>query len=118
MFRYNRKEGKKFNGIINFIQNKSKEELELTASSVETQFYSPINVLSPDYFNYFHSKDFENSWICFVDHKIIPNSYEIKSYPYNANDQHPKSWVIEVSNDEESWFIVDDCSYLLSYSKI
>lgn len=110
-------EGEKFNGIINFIKKKTKNKIVFSASSEEMCFYGPDNVSESSNYSYFHSKDLQNSWICidFVDNQIIPTSYEIKTYPYAANDQHPKSWVIEVSNDNSSWFIVDEinnCSYL------
>lgn len=86
-------------------------------SSVESQPFGPENILSNNTWSYFHSKNLQNSWICidFKDNQIIPDSYEIKTYPCSANDQHPKSWVIEVSNDNSSWFVIDEiknCSYL------
>lgn len=111
-------EGKQFNGIVKYLQSKSSDEIDFSASSVEANHYSPKNVALFDYtWNYFHSKDLENSWICldFKNHFVIPKAYEIKSYPYAQFDQHPKSWVIEVSNDYSSWSIIDEeknCSYL------
>lgn len=41
--------------------------------------------------------------------------YIIKSYPNGASTNHPKSWVIEGSNDDKQWEVVDeekDCPYL------
>ena len=109
---------KKFEGIVRYLRYELKESVDFTSSSVEANYYSPKNVaLYDNLYQYFHSKDIENSWICldFKDHRISPSSYQIKSYPYNQNDQHPKSWVIEVSNDSENWYVVDEnvnCSYL------
>lgn len=70
-----------------------------------------------DDWKYFHSQYNQNNWICidFKENQIIPNSYEIKSYPFGINEQHPKSWVIEASNNKISWFVVDeikDCNCL------
>lgn len=43
-----------------------------------------------------------NSWIKldFKRHKIIPTDYTIRSFFRDKNGNHPKSWVIEVSNDD------------------
>lgn len=117
-----KEEGQNFQGVINHLQKVSNGKIDnlmnFTSSSVENDYYCPKNVsLFGSKYNYFHSKDLENSWICldFKDHKVCPTDYEIRSYSYNANDQHPKSWVIEVSNDLETWIKIDeenDCSYL------
>ena len=59
----------------------------------------------------FCSKDSPNSWICydFKGRRVIPTSYLIRSCWGRPGDHHPKSWVLEVSNDgsEGSWKAVD-----------
>lgn len=51
----------------------------------------------------------ENSWICFdfIDHQISPSYYAIRSCNYKKNSNHPKSWIIEGSNDNINWDILD-----------
>ena len=44
----------------------------------------------------------------FKDHKIIPTDYTLKSNSSSANVQKPKSWVIEGSNDNNSWEVIDE----------
>ena len=92
--------------------------MNITASGVNSG-YNPINaVIYEDKKKYFDSTNQPNSWICFEfkNHKIIPNSYTIRSIDgWGQNSDHPKSWIIECSNDQNSWEIVDDvkdCNYL------
>ena len=51
------------------------------------------------------------SWICydFGERRVTPTSYSIRSYGNGPGNHHPKSWVLEVSNDgsEGSWAVVD-----------
>ena len=51
-----------------------------------------------------YSKDQPNNWLCFdfKEHRIIPTDYTIKSYHVEKNYRSPKSWAIEVSNDNSS----------------
>lgn len=55
----------------------------------------------------------QNSWICFefINHFIIPTHYTLKSEKSDGvNGDHPKSWVIEVSNnsnDSNGWITID-----------
>ena len=68
---------------------------------------------------YFHSKeDDKDAWLCFdfKKHRIIPTNYTIRSFHALPNEgAHPKSWVIEGSNDNHDWTILDkqkDCPLL------
>ena len=56
----------------------------------------------------FESDDEKNAWISydFKNRRVIPKSYSIMAFFENA----PKSWVIEVSNDEEVWKRIDQRS--------
>ena len=57
------------------------------------------------------SNNEKNSWTCydFKDRRVIPRSYSVRSYMYSTRWAHPKSWVIEVSNDgtDGSWTEID-----------
>ena len=59
----------------------------------------------------FMSQNLPDSWTCydFKGRRVTPTSYSIKSYGYGPGGGHPKSWVLEVSNDgsEGSWKVVD-----------
>ena len=59
----------------------------------------------------FLSKNSPNSWICydFRERRVTPTSYSIRSQRGGSGCCHPKSWVLEVSNDgsEGSWAVVD-----------
>ena len=50
-------------------------------------------------------------WICydFQQRRVALTSYSIRTYNWGAGGYHPKSWVLEVSNEgsEGSWVIVD-----------
>lgn len=55
-----------------------------------------------------------NEWICIElkNHHVIPMNYSVRT---NHSGCNPKSWVIECSNDNKDWEIVDDqknCSIL------
>ena len=55
----------------------------------------------------------ENDWICydFIERRVIPTSYSVRSGQCwrqgFTEDEHLKSWVIEVSNDGYSWTEID-----------
>lgn len=98
------------NGILNFLKKQSNNNIEdaikITASSVG---YGPLtNLLQyEDPTKYFYSIDEPNSWICidFINRRIIPTHYTIRTRQ-GASD-HPKSWVIEGSNDNYTWEQID-----------
>lgn len=99
--------GKHLDGIINFLKkqknNNIDEELNISASSSNGSDWPPKNAISYDNPNIeFMSTNSPNSWLCFEfkNHTVIPNYYEIRSYCCGPNNIHPKSWVIEGSNDQ------------------
>lgn len=107
-------------GIINYLLKESKgaieNEINVTSSSV---LYNniPQNVLHFNTNEEFYAEDGKNNWICFEfkNHKIIPNKYSVISYDGGTNSRHPKSWVIQGSNDNENWDTISeeiDCPYL------
>ena len=113
-----------FSGILNHLRTKSngkiENEVSINASSIydNSNNHQPFNVVSyENTFGELYSKDQPNNWFCFdfKEHRIIPTDYTIKSYHVEKNYRSPKSWAIEVSNDNSSWEIIDeqnDCSYL------
>lgn len=57
----------------------------------------------------FYSKENgkEDQWLCFdfKEHKIIPTNYTMRS---TASFDKPKSWVLEGSNDNSKWDVIDE----------
>ncbi|KAK8835829.1 hypothetical protein M9Y10_040377 [Tritrichomonas musculus] len=111
-----------FSGIINYLrENPSTEnEVKVTASSVNSndEPYQPRTViLKENNDGWFISKNRSGSWLTidFNEHRIIPTDYTIRSYKTYPNWAHPKSWVVEVSNDNSKWTVIDEvnnCSFL------
>ena len=104
-------------GILFYFQNQTSncinKEIEFTASSIYTQKYPPENVALNDQNKYFLTKNQPKSWILinFKDHKIMPTNYTLKSAGYFEElhgSRHLKSWVIEGSNDNKKWDLVDE----------
>jgi hypothetical protein len=50
-----------------------------------------------------------NNWICydFRDKRIVPTHYAIRSWRVMSGGSHPKSWIVETSEDGESWKEID-----------
>ena len=83
----------------------------VTASSCLGDGAKPENAVDLKSDLYFCSKDLPNSWICydFGGRRVTPTSYSIRSFDGESGQPHPKSWVLEVSNDgsEDSWVVID-----------
>ena len=90
--------------------NNIENKINITSSSVLSSNYEPINVtLYENQNKYFRSKINQNNWIFeFKENKIIPTNYPIKSYKNGKNGCHPKSWIIEGSNDNSKWEKLDE----------
>lgn len=103
-----------FNGIINYIKTHSEdinEQISITSSTQRNTRCSPINTIN--YSNpkaEFCSKEEDSPWICFdfKEKRVIPKGYIIRSCPFATNGSHPKSWVIEGSNDGEKFDVIDN----------
>lgn len=104
-------------GILFYFQNQTSncinKEIGFTASSIYARKYPPENVASNGQNKYFLTKNLPESWILinFNDHKIIPTNYALKSAGYFEELQgsrHLKSWIIEGSNDNNKWELVDE----------
>lgn len=116
----NYSEGQPFSGIINYLKkhcnNNIDNEINLTASSYfdSSEKYQIKNVMSfdnPD--NGFATKWYNpGSWLCidFTRHRIIPTHYTLKSLGsyFPGSIYSLKSWVIETSNDNKSWDVIDE----------
>ena len=113
-----------FNGIINFLRTRSKSlsfnDIKISSSSIwnEDEKANLMHVLNyNDYTTEFCSNDNKDPWICFDFKKsrVIPFNYTIRSHDGSENDHYPKSWVIEGSNDNIEWKVIDvqnNCSFL------
>lgn len=110
------------NGVFNFLKMCSnlKDEVDVTCSSKSQFIKDPFVVLNYDNAkSYFCSDDIANSWICFEfkNYLFQPEKYCIKSSNFSRDSYHPKSWVIEGSNDKISWIIIDDVHSCKSLNK-
>lgn len=120
MFKYENNE--KFEGIMNFLVNESNgnvdEALNITASSDCGSSYIPQNAVIYNRKVTFQSREDDKiSWICFdfKEHRVIPSDYLLKSYGCSPGMNHPKTWIIEGSNDNVSWDTLDtqdNCPHL------
>jgi len=59
--------------------------------------------------SFWHSKNEPCQWLCydFKERRVQPAAYSMKSDNSSAGYHHPKSWVVEVSNDGLGWSVVD-----------
>lgn len=112
-----------FNGIFKYLKTQSniKNEIQISASSICS---GQINDLLDfdDKSSFFETNSKPNSWICFefINHKIIPSSYIIRTIDSENND-HLKSWIVEGSNDNKNWIKIDEnqnCSHLKGSEKV
>lgn len=105
-----------FNGIINCLIKKNKDSIEITSSWPNNNFDANNVILFNDVEKSFSTSG-ENSFICFdfKDYRVIPKNYSIRSWKSGQNSSHPRGWVIEGSNDNNKFEILDeqrDCPFL------
>lgn len=115
-----------FNGIFNFLTGQSNNqiltEIRITTSSSSSSDGIPQSVLLfTDRNKYFSSQNIKNSWICFefLNRYLVPSGYSIRTAT-NVVSAHPRSWVIEVSNDGQKWETIDEeknCQHLRGSQK-
>ncbi|KAK8898307.1 hypothetical protein M9Y10_000590 [Tritrichomonas musculus] len=112
LFEY--KENEAVEGIFNYFQKKTngkiEDEINFTASSVCNNSYDPRYVASFTDDKGFESNNVPNSWICFdfKMNRVNLTHYTIRTYNMGPNNQHPKNWVIEGSNDLNDWEMIDE----------
>lgn len=115
---FEHKEGSDFNGIFNFLVEKTKGNIHdngtinVTSNSIYNDGCHPKNLF--DYknndSNYYYSKsNISDAYVCFdfKDRKIQLSSYTIKSFGDSGNGPHLKNWTIEVSDDASKWTPID-----------
>ena len=85
--------------------------VNVTASGCFSPGSEPENVVDLGSDAHFCSNSAPDSWIRydFKKWRMTPTSYSIRSYSGGPGYNHPKSWVLEVSNDgiDGSWEVVD-----------
>lgn len=112
---YDDNESNSFHGII----NKLTEEIggnvnekgiisvrySTTSDSGHYRNVTDLNNLE----NFFFSLNWYNQWIKydFIDKKIRPTHYSIRSCPSNWSGHEPCNWIIEASNDDVNWKQLD-----------
>lgn len=100
-----------FNGIIKYLTDNS-SEIEITASSSLDGQHVPQNLIVYDNSRskYFASKNLKDSWVLFdfKTYLVAPTHYILMSDFSDPNEcSSPKEWVIEGSNDNENWTVID-----------
>lgn len=86
--------------------------VHVTASSFLTrgsQVFDPKNAAELEGSGIFASNNEEGAWICYDFQKwqVIPKSYSLQSQGDGPGGLHPRSWVIEVSDDNLLWTEID-----------
>lgn len=118
-------ESSPFAGIFNFLTKQSNNqittEIIITASSTSTVSGAPHDVLNFAERKDFSSQNRKNSWICFefLNRYLVLSGYSIRTAT-RVVSAHPKSWVIEVSNDGQNWETIDEeknCQHLRGSQK-
>lgn len=109
-------------GILNFFRkvtnDKIGEKVEIKASSFESGRHpSNVVIFEETEEDFATNDDALNHWISFEfkENSVAPTAYKIMSFDSDKNMAHLKSWVIEGSNDNKNWEIIDsqnDCDYL------
>lgn len=127
-------EGNGLKGIISYLNKKSKnkrnsidhskieselfESVSVTSSTTYSNSYAPENVLQLENDSLFGSKNQPDQWICFdfKDNLVQVKSYSIRSSNFwGQNQEHPRNWILECSNDKKRWKTIDkrtDCNEL------
>lgn len=110
--------GKDFNGILKFLRDETGGNIHKngTVNITDNSVYKrhdenrqPENITDPELGSY-EMPSIENSMVCFdfKERRIQLNAYSVMTYSYQKGARHLKSWVVEVSNDENNWEIVDE----------
>ena len=106
-----------FDGIINFLSKKSgndiDQEIHFSSSSIINgdDTYHPRNVsIFNDNSKFFDSDNTKNNWIClkFKNCRVLPTNYTLRTGNWVEDDRHIKSWVVEGSEDDVDWFVLDE----------
>lgn len=115
IIKFKHKRGEEFNGIMNFLNKKEGGNIhdlgiiEITSNSIYSTCI-PKNLIDYQSENFYYSLDDPKACVCFdfKDKKLQISSYSLKSSNFGPNDYHLKNWVLEVSNDQKNWEIIDE----------
>lgn len=105
--------GRPFYGIMKTLSVEARQNAHLagivniTASSSDHN--EPYQVIDMDWDDLFFTENKANQWIQFdfKEKSVKLDHYTIKTHKYPSNFPHLKYWVIEGSNDENSWDEID-----------
>jgi hypothetical protein len=109
--------GSPFEGIFAHLSSKcggnvhDKGIVDISSSSAYSDGWKGKFVVDFNSSQQFCSGGQPGSWICFdfKNMKVLATQYSIKSRSdAGPGGLHPKSWVIEVSDDKNSWSVVDE----------
>lgn len=103
-----------FSGILAHLNKKAKGNahkahlVTLTASSIGNGDISQI--IEYGWNGDWGTKNSENSWIKvdLMNRQAEFTGYSVMSVPSTRNNMHLRSWVIEVSNDDDEWVKIDE----------
>lgn len=106
---------KDFEGIFDFLRKSSNILDEVKVTCPKKSDNNPKSVIFNNNTSLFGVRDPTSQWICFEFKKfnVILESYTIRSY--KGSVYHPKSWIIEGSEDFNLWDKIDeqkDCNYM------
>lgn len=101
-----------FNGIIRYLKSTTNQphDFNITASTSYSSNSVPSNVILYNDQNKFYQSEIESgsqgSWLCFdfIENRVILSSYQLISGSWG---DHLRSWVIEGSNDNIDWEVID-----------
>ena len=107
-----------FHGIMRYLTDETNGNIhengtiEITSNSIvnDDMSYHPKSAVDYQKDNFYFSKDdLEDATVCFdfKDKSIQLSEYTIKTFNGGENHDHLRNWVVEVSNDNEKWEIVD-----------
>lgn len=108
-------EGHEFEGIMRYLTKKTggnihdNGTIQISCNSVRSSDF-PRNLVDYENDNFYLSNNDEGIFLCFdfKDKKVQLSDYSLKSFNHQKNGTgHLKSWVMEVSNDNENWEEVD-----------
>jgi hypothetical protein len=108
-------EGRPLDGVISFLSRKcggNVHDLEIVKVSASGQYWPEYGVaVLVDFTSRlrgFLTQGSENSWICFEfkSRVLRPTHYSIRT-PTDYDYHQPRSWVLEGSNNNKEWIVLD-----------
>lgn len=112
---FKHEKGNEFHGILRYLVDKTggnihdNGTIKITSNSYQTNHY-PKNLVDYDDISYFASRNVKDIFILFdfIDKKVQLSNYSILSESRGRNLCHLRNWVLEVSNDNDQWEIIDE----------